>query len=68
MEDKNTARLRLQYDQDFINKILEGTIDSYGDNSPTEVTIESISNGRDSYRKVNEEVIAELLNLLNCNS
>lgn len=61
----NQQSNRLQYDQEFIDKVLNGEIDSYGENSPVDITIDAISNGRDSYYETNEESINELLHLLN---
>lgn len=55
----------LKYDQDFIDNILSGNVDSYGENSPVDITIDSIKNGKDSYNKANKESIQKLLLLLN---
>ena len=52
---------KLVYDEAFINSILDGEIDSYGNNCETTIEVDEITKGRNSFYSANEETIKSLV-------
>jgi hypothetical protein len=52
---------KLVYDKSFIESILDGKLDSYGENCESTISINDLTEGRNNFYSSNEETIKQLI-------
>ena len=61
MDKQDNKEAELVFDSDFIQLLLEGGVDSFGENSPAPISVEKIREGQKNFHKINSDTIEMLV-------